>query len=364
MKTVIELNSVGVCYQAKSTVFRADKKWVLEDISFSIRSGETLGVVGRNGAGKSTMLRLLAEIIEPDRGEIWRQPQIRCSLLTLQLGFNGFLSGRENAIISGMLLGATRCHMENSLDAIRSFSGLGASFDQPLSSYSSGMRARLGFSVALETDPDVLLIDEALGVGDHEFKEKSSEVMKDWIRSDKTVVLVSHDTNAIAKLCDRAVWIENGRVAADGDPGEILAHYYTYDKVVKAIANDTIYTEEEVRNSDFGLDPVKNLEDFKLAVSGELRYEEQSYLQSAGQFVQLYVPYRRPRSSWFITEECGRSVWVEGRYEIAAGGREIESLYNEFEETAIKLARGLRVELEDFRRSDIGLALFKSMSAV
>ncbi len=190
----------------------------------NLRHGETLGVIGRNGVGKSTLLRVIAGIMSPDKGKIV-QAGYRASLLSLQVGFVAQLSGRENAILSGMLLGAAKKQIELSMDSIIEFSELDDFIDEPVSSYSAGMKARLGFSVALQADPDILLIDEVLGVGDAEFREKSAREIRRRIQSDRSVILVSHNTVTVQNLCDRVVWIEQGRTSAIGDPGEVLEAY-------------------------------------------------------------------------------------------------------------------------------------------
>ena len=218
------LRHVGVKYQTRNRFSGANVRWALKDISFDVLHGETLGILGRNGAGKSTLLRLLAGIIGPDRGKIVTDGS-RATLLSLQVGFLAHLTGRENAVLSGILLGMSRREVEARLDEIIAFSELGELIDEPLSTYSSGMRARLGFSVAFQANPDILLVDEVLGVGDLEFRQKSSNKMRELMRSDKTVVLVSHSPATLRELCDRLVWIQDGRSVAAGPVDEILAAY-------------------------------------------------------------------------------------------------------------------------------------------
>jgi lipopolysaccharide transport system ATP-binding protein len=222
----VELHHVGVCYQRHRGILtrRGSQFWAIEDLSLDVRRGESLGVIGRNGAGKSTLLRLLAGITRPDRGELINHGY-QATLLSLQVGFVQYLSGRENVVLSGLLLGLHRREIEDRLDEIVAFAELEDFIDQPIQTYSSGMRARLGFATAIHVNPDILLIDEVLGVGDAAFVEKSKEAMREKIRSDLTVVVVSHSTSAIAELCDRAVWIQRGRVEACGDTDEVLAAY-------------------------------------------------------------------------------------------------------------------------------------------
>jgi lipopolysaccharide transport system ATP-binding protein len=199
----------------------------LENISFTIRKGETLGVIGTNGCGKSTLLRVLANIYGVDDGEvIWHCRQV--SLLSLSLGFDTELSGRDNALISGMLLGGRKKEVLDRLDDIIEFSELKDYIDKPIKTYSNGMRARLGFSVALKMQSELLLIDEVLGVGDGKFKQKAEAAMIDKISSQQTVVLVSHSMAQIEALCDRVLWLEAGRVKMLGNPETVLPEYNVY----------------------------------------------------------------------------------------------------------------------------------------
>jgi lipopolysaccharide transport system ATP-binding protein len=205
-------------------MLRWNKYWALKDVSFDIYHGETLAVIGRNGAGKSTLLRVLAGIISPDRGRV-QNNGCTISMLSLRVGFIPHLTGRENAVLSGMLMGLRRREVEKRMDAIVDFSELGSFIDEPVRTYSAGMNARLGFSVAFQSDPDILLIDEVLGVGDVEFRKKSTDALREKIKSDKTVVLVSHMPQTVKELCNRAVWIEGGATKAEGGTNEVLEQY-------------------------------------------------------------------------------------------------------------------------------------------
>lgn len=193
-------------------------------IVLGMHRGETVGIIGCNGAGKTTLLRAMAGIIEPDSGRILNYGA-RVSLLSLGVGFMPNISGRENAMLSGMLLGLTRKQITKRIDAIIDFAELGVFFDQPLRTYSTGMHARLGFATAIQVDPDVLLVDEVLGVGDEEFRVKSAFEMKKLIKSDKTVILTSHVISTMKELCDRILWIENGLVRHVGQTQTILDIY-------------------------------------------------------------------------------------------------------------------------------------------
>lgn len=220
------MQRVGVYYSRRQRFLKHTRFWALRDISFDLFAGETLGIIGKNGVGKSTLLRVLAGIIAPDTGLLKiHRPGLRISLISLQAGFVPYLSGRENAILSGMLLGATKAEICSRMKDIMNFSELNGFFDEPVNTYSTGMRARLGFSVAYHVEPDVILLDEILGVGDENFKKKSTAAMKKRIKSEKTVVLVSHSVPLLKEICDRLVWIENGKTKAQGNVDEVIDAY-------------------------------------------------------------------------------------------------------------------------------------------
>jgi len=220
----ISINHVGAYYQRRLGFFFKDNFWALNDVSFDVRHGETLGVIGRNGVGKSTLLRLLANIISPNKGEIINHG-VSVSMLSLRVGFLDHLTGRENAILSGMMLGLSKAEVSAQIENIQAYADIGEFFDQPLQWYSTGMQARLGFSVAVYTDPDVILLDEVLGVGDRDFRKKSTKTMKEIIDTDKTIVLVSHSMKLIEDHCDRVLWLEEGSVRVIGKPEEVIAQY-------------------------------------------------------------------------------------------------------------------------------------------
>jgi len=231
---LITLENVGVAFNAQVRV-GAPRFWALEDVSLTLESGARLGVVGRNGAGKSTLLRALAGIIVPDRGRLTRAP-VTCQLLSLAVGFVQHLSGRDNAMLSGLMLGLRRREIERRLPAILEFSELGDFFEQPISTYSTGMTTRLGFSVAMQVEAEVLLIDEVLSVGDAEFQEKSGAALRERIHSGTTVVFVSHSDAQVRQVCDRAVWIEHGRSVMQGSVDDVLRAYHAAAPAVATAA--------------------------------------------------------------------------------------------------------------------------------
>lgn len=225
IRPLIEVRDVAVLYKIRHGILSTKKYLALEKISLDILEGETLGIIGRNGAGKSTVLRLLAGIILPDRGRIDYQRYLTISLLTLQLGFSQTLSGRDNAILGAMLLGLSKNEAEARVESIAAFSELESWIDEPLHTYSSGMRARLGFAVAMEASPDVLLVDEILGVGDQMFQKKSATALKTKMRAGQTTVFVSHQLAMVSDLCDRTVWIEDGVTRMIGETKFVLSEY-------------------------------------------------------------------------------------------------------------------------------------------
>jgi lipopolysaccharide transport system ATP-binding protein len=213
------------------TAFKSMRKssfTALKDISFKVFAGETIGVIGINGAGKSTILGLLAGVLKPSSGQVIVDGRI-APLLELGAGFHPELSGRENILLNGILLGMLKREVEEKTDSIIEFSELEEFIDQPIRTYSSGMLARLGFSVAVHCDPDILLVDEVLAVGDQDFQKKCIEKMLIFKQEKKTIVFVSHNTDEILKVCDRAIWIDQGIVYRDGQPDEVINEYIKND---------------------------------------------------------------------------------------------------------------------------------------
>lgn len=199
--------------------------WALKDINFEVREGEVLGIIGRNGAGKSTLLKLLSQVSGPTTGQIKINGRIG-SLLEVGTGMHPELTGRENIYLNGAILGMSRQEIERNFDEIVEFSGIAAYIDTPLKRYSSGMRVRLGFAVAAFLEPEILIIDEVLAVGDAEFQRKAIGKMKEVSQSGgRTVLFVSHNMEAIKNLCSRAILMENGQIKMEGSPHEMVEEY-------------------------------------------------------------------------------------------------------------------------------------------
>jgi len=198
--------------------------WALQGINLSVRPGEVLGIVGRNGSGKSTLLRALAGILGADRGRVTVRGKIGC-LMSFGVGFRTNLSGRENIFINASILGLRQSEVAERLDSIIEFSELGDFIDAPVRTYSAGMKGRLGFSIAVNLDPDVLLLDEILTVGDASFRAKAGSILDRFRNDVKTVIIASHSMGLIQKRCTRAIWLDEGRLRMDGDPGEVAQAY-------------------------------------------------------------------------------------------------------------------------------------------
>jgi len=207
--------------------YNKDCFWALKGVNLTVKKGECLGVIGRNGAGKSTLLSLLLGVAQPTKGKIEVNGK-KTPLLELGAGFHPDLTGLENIIMNGVLLGHTEDEVLDRMDNIINFSELGDFIEMPLRTYSSGMTMRLAFSVAIHTEPEILLIDEVLAVGDESFQKKSGKALIELIKSGVTTVYVSHSMDAIKKICNRAIWLEHGEIRAEGESGKVINDYMNY----------------------------------------------------------------------------------------------------------------------------------------
>jgi ABC-2 type transport system ATP-binding protein len=213
----------------KATILRgrrvvSEDFWALRDVSLDVREGETFGLIGENGSGKSTMLKCLTRILSPDEGRIAVRGKVS-ALLELGAGFHPELSGRENVFLNGAILGLPQSELKKRFDDIVDFAGVGPFIDEPVKNYSSGMYVRLGFSVAINVDPDVLFVDEVLAVGDEAFQRKCNDKFNELRRAGKTIVLVSHGMVAVENLCDRVAWFSHGRLMQLGRPRDVISAY-------------------------------------------------------------------------------------------------------------------------------------------
>lgn len=225
---MLKLRNVSLNFKLRKSNFDLEVHKVLDSVSLNVYKSENLGIIGQNGVGKTTMLRIMGGIIDATSGTIQRRRGTSVSLLTIGLGFKPQLSGRDNAKLAAMLAGASSKQAEMHLDEIKEFSELGDYFDRPVKTYSSGMRSRLGFSTSLLTHVDTMLIDEVLSVGDAQFSEKAEKAIRKRISGNQTVVFVSHSEAQIKSICDRVIWLKDGKIASEGDPDEVYNDYNSY----------------------------------------------------------------------------------------------------------------------------------------
>ncbi|WP_449626513.1 ABC transporter ATP-binding protein [Rhodoglobus sp.] len=198
--------------------------WALKDVTFDVPAGSTFGLIGSNGSGKSTLLKCLANIYYPNKGTVTHYGKM-AAMLEVGSGFHHELSGRDNIFLNGSILGMSKKQITAKLDEIVDFSGVEQFIDQPVKNYSSGMFVRLGFAIAINVDPDILVVDEVLAVGDAEFQAKCFQKFRDFKTAGKTVILVSHDTRTVQSLCDQAAWINKGELQSVGAADTTIAAY-------------------------------------------------------------------------------------------------------------------------------------------
>ena len=214
----------GRLFKSGDTTLQTREFWAVNDVSFKICKGEAFGIIGPNGSGKSTILKLLSGVLQPTSGEISIMGKLS-ALIEIGAGFHPDLTGRENIFLNGTILGMTRNEIQRKLAPIIEFSGLGDFIDTPVKRYSSGMYARLGFSVAAHVDPEILLVDEVLSVGDYAFQRKCIEKMKSVVQSGATIIFIAHNLKAVSDLCPRSILLEHGRVLKEGRTDEIIRTY-------------------------------------------------------------------------------------------------------------------------------------------
>ncbi len=238
-KYAIDVKDLRISYRClksfsiRKSLFKMKKSKVevfeaVRGVTFSVPEGEIMGIVGKNGSGKSTMLRAIAGIFSPDSGTIDLHGH-SISLLSIGVGFNKSLTGRENIMLSGMLLGFSEEQVQSKMDEIIKFAGLGRFIDMPVRTYSSGMHSKLAFSITAVLEADIMLIDEVLSVGDVKFKKKSYNKMKELISNkDRTVLIVSHSSDTLRKLCTSLMWLHDGEIKMIGEPEEVLEAYEAF----------------------------------------------------------------------------------------------------------------------------------------
>ena len=236
MSTIVSVESVSrefrKYYQKTFKEFLTDRQaknfnkvfWALKDVSFEVKDGSTLGLLGRNGSGKSTLLKIISGVLTPSNGQVTR-PVATAALLELGAGFQPDMTGRENIYLNSSILGRSKKDTETVIDDIIDFSGISEFIDTPVKFFSSGMYARLGFSIAIHTDPELLLVDEVLAVGDEPFQKKCLDRIQSMQKEGRTIILVTHDTNTVANFCDTAVALDHVTVLAKGDTAAVINAY-------------------------------------------------------------------------------------------------------------------------------------------
>lgn len=252
--------------------------WALNDVSFEVKPGEALGVIGSNGSGKSTTLKLLARILRPDGGRVVVRGRVG-ALIELGAGFHPDLTGRENVFLNASILGMGKQEIRKKYDQIVEFAELKDFMEMPVKWYSSGMYARLGFSVAAHINPEVLLIDEVLSVGDFLFRDKCIEKMREFVDSEVTMVVVSHDRHMIEKLCQKGIFLKNGHVIASGDVKDVLDKYYSSDFSVNTEKGPSV-NRKEGRKAPIEITDVRVLD-----AEGN---EKNTFLTSEGMRLQIF----------------------------------------------------------------------------
>jgi ABC-type polysaccharide/polyol phosphate transport system ATPase subunit len=301
----IQVDKLSKCYQIYDTprdrllqmLARGRKQyfkefWSLKDVSFTVKKGETVGVIGRNGAGKSTLLQLICGTLNPTSGNIYTSGRI-AALLELGSGFNVDFTGRENVFMNGALLGLSREEIEAKFDAIAAFADIGHFLEQPVKIYSSGMFARLAFSVAVHVDPSLLIVDEALSVGDMAFQEKSITRMKEIRESGTSILFVSHSLSAVRNFCDRAVWLENGLLRADGERLRICDDY-------QREVERELRREQAVVAAPQSRAVVSTVDGEKSISITSVRLERESYRMADDIAIHLELLFHRPPSIYGV----------------------------------------------------------------
>ncbi len=227
----IVITDAGICYRrsggflfSRRKANRSSKEfWALHNISFSAHEEDVIGLIGRNGAGKSTCSKLISGALKPDTGKV--QVQGKTHLLALGTGFNVALTGRENVMLSGTILGMSRKEVKEHMHDIEKFADIGEFFDEPLKIYSSGMRSRLGFAVSTAVKPDILILDEVMSTGDASFRKKASERLDQMKESTKTIIMVSHNAQQVREQCNKIVWLEKGEIMMAGMTDKVISEY-------------------------------------------------------------------------------------------------------------------------------------------
>lgn len=289
--------------------------WALKEITFEVRAGEKVGIVGRNGAGKSTLLKILSEITEPTEGEAHIYGRV-ASLLEVGTGFHPELTGKENVFMNGAILGMTRAEIKKKFDEIVSFAEMERFLDTPVKRYSSGMYVRLAFAVAAHLEPEILLVDEVLAVGDIAFQNKCLGKMKDVAKGGRTVLFVSHNMGAIRSLCESAIWLDNGRIAQKGTADEVVRNYE--EQQLRLFGESSPLNErspDEVKGKRYFISRVEMLNE-KGEHTTAFRYDDKMTLivDFAGEPSEHFSPEFRIYNELGEFVACGAAGPYHGKY--------------------------------------------------
>jgi len=291
--------------QLPSDFLSAQEFWVLKDVTFEVKKGEVLGIIGPNGAGKSTILKLLSRIIRPNKGTFQVNGRLS-ALIEITAGFHPDFTGRENVYFNGAILGMTKKEIDKKFDEIVEFSGVEEFIDTPVKRYSSGMYARLGFSVAAHVDPDILLVDEVLSVGDMTFQAKCAQKMRDLLKSGVTICMVSHNIPLVQNICSRVVLMDHGQILREGVPEEVIPYYQNL--VMKKSEEEL---KRKIAQPDYRIE-VSDEPELKLSsvrISGQAPSDENTFLSHDTLHLDVEyessVPIEDPLFSFEITRGDG-----------------------------------------------------------
>ncbi|MBF0162928.1 MAG: ABC transporter ATP-binding protein [Magnetococcales bacterium] len=311
--------------QAREHRLRTDEFWAIQDVSFSLKRGEIVGIIGPNGAGKTTLLRLINGLILPDQGRIHLRGRIG-ALIQLGAGFSPILSGRENIFVNAAILGMSKSEIHHRLDQIIEFADIGEFIDSPVQSYSSGMRARLGFAVAIHMNPDILLVDEILAVGDMIFRNKAMARMQQLAQSGMAIIFISHNLDQVDRLCTRAIFFKSGQCVADGPTREIITRYVAaFTPQVKGAqylhhpgTEQTLWVEQVSLHNDAG-EAIQQLESCAPLIL-RMTFEAKVDLEAPIFFFMIEAPARQVIAA-IITQSSDhgeRPSFLRGRHTLEA----------------------------------------------
>lgn len=324
--------------------------WALRDVSFTVDQGEVVGIIGRNGAGKSTLLKILSRITEPTRGRVVLNGRV-ASLLEVGTGFHPELSGRENIYLNGAILGMTRAEIARKFDEIVAFAEVERFLDTPVKHYSSGMYVRLAFGVAAHLEPDVLIVDEVLAVGDAEFQKKSLGKMRDVSRGGRTVLFVSHNLAAVQALCSRAIWVDRGELVRDAAADEVVREYLASGVGDRATAAVDLDVGESLQIAGFAVSPnpvpTGDSIDFSITLRAraDVRIDELTLLFYAAMELRVAIVDLRERlpaviaagRSWTARGTIKSLPLVDGEYQLGLGIGSNEFYGNKMSLTSLRI---------------------------